>query len=170
MATATRKKKAAKKKTTSRRPKYIAKKGAMFNSEQAQILGDVIDSVFGGDVTPEQLVEYARPRTSPIHAMFEWDDSAAAEKYRFWQARSHINHVVVRFSGGDIRAYHSVRVTRSDDSEERTYLRGDIVKRSPAAAAQVVEKAKAEIKSWRDKYASYKLYFASIMDEIDKLV
>lgn len=46
-----------------------------------------------GAVGPEQLVERAKPVESPIHNLFEWDDTAAGEKYRLEQARLYIARV-----------------------------------------------------------------------------
>lgn len=36
---------------------------------------------------PAALVEAARPADSPLHPLFEWDDSEAARRYRVEQAR-----------------------------------------------------------------------------------
>lgn len=47
----------------------------------------------GGAVGPEQLVERARPNDSPIHHLFEWNDSVAGERYRLEQARLYIARV-----------------------------------------------------------------------------
>lgn len=43
-----------------------------------------------GHVTPEMLVEVARPVDHPLHNQFEWNDGIAAEKYRREQARQMI--------------------------------------------------------------------------------
>lgn len=48
-----------------------------------------------GGATPTAIVDEARPDDSPIHPWFEWDDSAAAEKYRQEQARSMVQQIVV---------------------------------------------------------------------------
>lgn len=44
----------------------------------------------------QNVVDAARPVTSPIHALFEWDDGKAAENYRLSQARRLIQIVMVR--------------------------------------------------------------------------
>lgn len=38
-------------------------------------------------IKASELVELARPKRSPIHDLFTWDDSAAAEKWRVHEAR-----------------------------------------------------------------------------------
>lgn len=41
----------------------------------------------GGDITVHDIVAEAARAKSPLHRMFEWDDTAAAQKYRLQQAR-----------------------------------------------------------------------------------
>lgn len=48
-----------------------------------------------GRLTAEQVVEEARPPSSPIHGCFEWDDSKAAESWRIEQARDLIKRVKI---------------------------------------------------------------------------
>ena len=38
-------------------------------------------------ITPELLLNTARHKRSPLHGLFDWDDSVAAEKWRTHQAR-----------------------------------------------------------------------------------
>lgn len=51
-----------------------------------------------GILTAEAVVEAAKDEASALHSQFEWDDSAAAENYRLWQARRLLN-VVVEYIG-----------------------------------------------------------------------
>ena len=46
-----------------------------------------------GAVGPAELVERARASDSPVHHLFEWDDSVAGERYRLEQARLYIARV-----------------------------------------------------------------------------
>jgi len=57
-----------------------------------------------GGLTPENIIKAARPKKSPLHAAFEWNDGKAAEQYRLQQARNIINNVeVVIISDGEER-------------------------------------------------------------------
>lgn len=49
-----------------------------------------------GKVAPSQIVEAARDENSPLHQVFEWDDTIAAQEHRLLQARQLIRTVVVR--------------------------------------------------------------------------
>jgi len=40
---------------------------------------------------PKDVVDAARPKSSPLHSQFEWDNTAAGEKYRLHQARQLIS-------------------------------------------------------------------------------
>jgi hypothetical protein len=48
-----------------------------------------------GSITPEILVNEAKKRKSPLHPIFEWDDTKAAENYRLQQARILLNNIQV---------------------------------------------------------------------------
>lgn len=48
-----------------------------------------------GSITPEILVKEAKKRNSPLHKIFEWNDSKAAENYRLQQARILLNNIQV---------------------------------------------------------------------------
>jgi hypothetical protein len=41
----------------------------------------------GGELPPRAVVDAARPKRSPLHSYFEWDDGEAAEAYRIIQAQ-----------------------------------------------------------------------------------
>jgi hypothetical protein len=140
--------------------KYRPTKGAAFNAAQAQALGETIDKL-GGHAKPEALVDAARPKSSPIHKLFEWDNTAAAEKYRVFQARNFINHleiVVIRDSGPQsTKAFHSVVITR-DKKSERGYCSLEMIVENEDLNAQVVRRALGELRYWKHKYAEYKSY------------
>ena len=49
-----------------------------------------------GCIRPSVVVNEARPKKSPLHDDFEWDDAKAAEEYRLSQARQYIRITPVR--------------------------------------------------------------------------
>lgn len=59
-----------------------------------------------GSVSPSQLIEAARPKNSPIHDAFEWDDKKAGDEYRLIQARKLIRRVEVVYGGSMERLVH----------------------------------------------------------------
>ena len=51
-------------------------------------------------VTPSMVLEAARAKDSPLHGLFVWDDTEAAEKYRLIQAGGFLRAVVKILPGG----------------------------------------------------------------------
>jgi hypothetical protein len=150
---------------------YKPARGAQYGIKQAQALGHVLENL-GEHVTPEQVVDAARPAKSPIHSMFEWNDTAAAEQHRLWQARQHISHleIVVRTESGDLetRAYHSVVIVTGDD-KQRGYSHMVDIRKSTDLSDQVIAKAFRELEGWKERYAEYKSLFGSVFAAIDKV-
>lgn len=62
-------------------------------SVPAQVVGEIVERF--PENTAENIVREARKRASPLHKLFEWDDSAAAEQFRLVQARVMISSLRV---------------------------------------------------------------------------
>ena len=50
----------------------------------------------GDEIRAEQVLELARDENTELHKCFEWDDSIAAEKYRYVQAQRVIRMLVIK--------------------------------------------------------------------------
>lgn len=119
-----------------------------------------------GVVTPTMVLDHAREAASPLHHLFEWRDSEAAEQFRLIQARRLIQSVQVQFTddGGKssqvMRAF--VNVTPSDEDEEenpavqRGYISLNRVAKNKYYAEQVVQAAYSFLLSWQRRYATLK--------------
>src|SRR2546421_688544 len=57
-----------------------------------------------GCLRPPDVVDAARPKSSPLHEHFDWDDTDAAEKWRLEQARHLIRFAiqVVEYKGSNV--------------------------------------------------------------------
>ena len=67
-------------------------------------------------LTPALVLAEATDPDSPLHALFEWNDSEAAERWRLHQARELIRSVRVVYREADdqdpaksVRAWHAIR-------------------------------------------------------------
>lgn len=151
--------------------KYRPSKGAMFDAKGAEALGRVMEKL-GEHVSPSQLVDAARPASSPIHRLFEWENGKAAEAYRIWQARNHISHleivIVSRADKTRSRAFHSVVVT-TEDTARRGYSPSPTIRKSADLSAQVIARALRELESWKAKYSQYQGIFGGVFDAIQKV-
>jgi hypothetical protein len=71
----------------------------------------------GGVLRPRDVVDTARNEKNPLHDMFEWDDSVAAEAFRRHQARQIIVKVTYapQKDAEPIQVYVSVSTDRDED-------------------------------------------------------
>ena len=78
---------------------YKTKKHYRWNAYQYKVSAETAGSVMEqiererGSVDKESFLEASRPEDSPTHAIFEWDDSVAAEKYRLTQSAECIRNI-----------------------------------------------------------------------------
>lgn len=92
-----------------------------------------------GELTPQIVVDEARPADAPLHGRFEWDDSVAGEKYRLVQAARLIRVVRIEYTSPNstekkfIRAFSSLH--ESGEPERQGYapteeiLENDVTRR-----------------------------------------
>ncbi len=77
--------------------KYYARNGSPFKGKEAQKYGErlfYISSKYKGKLTPERVIEDAKPKDSIFHNYFQWDNKKASDEWRLQQARNLINHIV----------------------------------------------------------------------------
>jgi hypothetical protein len=60
-------------------------------------------SLHGGRLTTKSVERVARNKNSPLHEYFEWDDGAAAYRWRLFQARELISSVRVVVTVDNVR-------------------------------------------------------------------
>jgi hypothetical protein len=134
---------------------YVAAKGARLSNRDADKIGKFLDKKLGdAPRTPEDVVRVAKPASSPLHAHFEWDDRTAADEYRIQQAGYllRVIEVVAPESGRTTRAYHSVII---ETTGKKAYVPARVVWAEPEYAVQVVDRARHELVSWRERYKEY---------------
>jgi hypothetical protein len=143
---------------------FKAAAGAGFSDADAERFGKFLEGKLGlgsRPVSPEAIVEAARPTRSPLHRQFTWDDTEAATRYRISEARHLVTHIVVATplaNGGQasVRAFHSVATDSVDpDVTARGYVSERVVWTHPEWSAQVVARARAELRGWQRRYATY---------------
>ena len=95
-------------------------KAGSIHKVPAQVAGETCDRLANSDggLTPQRMVDDARPEDSPMHEEFEWDDRIAGEKYRIEQARAVIRHIVVVRS--DIQTERELKLVLDNSDEVET--------------------------------------------------
>lgn len=107
-----------------------------------------------GVLTAQNVVSYAKDKSSALHSQFDWDNKSAGNKYRLWQARQLIAlHVdVVEEDTSPVRAYVSLSSDRGKGGYRSTK---DVMKR-PAWREQLLSDAIREMERFRERYQSLK--------------
>jgi hypothetical protein len=117
--------------------------------------------------TPKALVEYARPKDSPLHSQFEWNDKVGGEAFRELQAASMIRSVrLISETGKSGPAYVSIRLTEDGN---RGYVPVKTAMDSEVGRAMVLQEAKAYLVGGRHRYA-FLTEYAGVWQAIDEAV
>ena len=125
----------------------------------AQQVGEHMEELdkIHGEITPQIMVDDARPAEALMHPLYDWDDFRAAEKYRCYQAKKiRSNLIVVKVEKPNIEigkqtpvcAFISVK-----PRNESASYRPTMVAMSDEKTREIVlENAKAELRSFDMKY------------------
>ena len=145
-------------------------------SERQQEIAEQLSAVeqkFGA-LTPQNIVDYSRPADSPLHEYFEWDDAAAAEKYRLQQARLLIHKVYVvaedeKEPQAKVRYYHSVETSGDDESPNQQYMSVVRIMSDDALRVQMLNNAKRDMATFASKYRHLN-ELADLIGEMEQLL
>lgn len=156
-------------------PGYQAKAGSRLSGDAVQRLGAAVDKLNrGAGATPEALVELARDPASAIHQDFEWDDEAAALKYRLQQARYYLRSIVVEWVTEEgealqVRAFNPVYTDGTGDV--RWSSMRDVVERDGEVQV-LLARAQDELRAFRKKYKGLRVVAEAVkmMQTIDGFV
>ena len=140
-------------------------------SVPASTVGKIFEKIEkkNGSVTNKSVLDSARPESSPIHKVFEWDDDVAAEKYRLSQAGQLIRNLVIATESAEssepimVRAFVDV-----SEKREGSYIGVVHAFSEEETRERVLSDAIRELNSFRKKYSNYQ-EFSKIFSEIDKL-
>lgn len=106
-----------------------------------------------GVIRPADVVDAARDEKSPLHSLFNWDDSEAAHQYRLLQARNvlRVYVVVEEASGSNVRAF--VSLTSDRNKEGGGYRALADVLTDDALRDQMLRDALTQLQNMRKKYS-----------------
>lgn len=134
-------------------------------------VADAIRSVAeDGIIAPEKVVLAAKPKNSPLHDFFDWDDGDAAFQWRLHQARNLIR-VVVEVEELPDKTFRDVRVfvsLSSDRNKDGGYRIMAEVLTDEERIKEMLEDVLRELMGFRNKYKMLK-ELASVFKAIDKL-
>jgi hypothetical protein len=133
-------------------------------------LRDQLQAVYDqhGQLTPSVVVEEARDPDHPLHSRFEWDDSAAGERWRRHQAHELIQSVRVSYKARsgeprDVRAFHAVRGDSGHGYEPvEKVIRDDIMTKI------LMQDMQREWKSLKRRYDQFQEFFEMVREDLDE--
>lgn len=133
-----------------------------------EVIDEIVSIQENEGLTPENLLDQAKNKSSPLYNLFEWDNNRAGNLWRLQQARVLINEVKVVVNDKTMYAFENVSVTVKDsDASQREYMPIDKIYENPTLREQIVNRALGEVSYWREKYATYN-ELGNIFNEIDK--
>jgi hypothetical protein len=112
----------------------------------------------GGFYQPQDIVDESRPDEAPLHPVFEWDDSIAAEAYRVDQARYIIRGIVVQTMNGPDEPHIRpiVSIVKDDDEGRRAhfYTATFSALEEPDLREQILANALRDAQAFCNKYSN----------------
>lgn len=138
----------------------------------ANIVGQEIQDIENkkGSVTKQDLVDRAREKSNPMHDLFEWDDTVAAEKYRCKQAGDILCNlkIVVEGDGQQVsRAW--VNIEKVAPNCTARYVNVEVAMKDEGAKTTVFENALRELENFKRKYENLH-ELETLFIEINKLI
>ena len=104
-----------------------------------------------GYISAASVVEVSRPSNAPLHCCFEWDNNAAAEKWREQQARVMIkNLVTVEITDDKRESVKTFVHVAADDNKGYKLL--NVALHSENDREYVLKAAKRELAAFMEKY------------------
>lgn len=147
--------------------KYLWSKGVPLGKKVAAQFGEALERVrqkVGDSFEAAHVVDEARPKTSPIHRLFEWDNAVAAEKFRQDQARGYIRALVVIVGDHDERPMPAAVSFGSGDG----YVDTEAALSSSDMRAMMLARALAEARQWRARYNTLR-ELAGVFEALDRV-
>jgi len=136
--------------------------------KDAVVFGRELERIKKGDGwTTASIVSEARPKTSPIHHMFEWNDKVAGNKYRESQARVYVQHLTVEIISNTGAREMPVAVSFRTGAKNEGYTATETVMSNTELRERLIAQALDEVEVWRRRYR-YLNELAAVFEEVDK--
>lgn len=145
---------------------FLPKDGSQINRATAVLLGSTFVRLKkAGILTPQALVDDARPVRAPTHKLFEWNDEVAGEKWRLQQASHYLRSVRTVMKSGEkeveVRAVSTLRDGAGYDFTHR-------ILKDKARRPKLLQQALGELSAFRRRWEHLE-ELAEVFAAIDKL-
>lgn len=145
------------------------------NEIDVQTAGEELEKIRqkqGGAFQNEHVLEAAKKKNNPLHPAFEWNDSAAGEKYRLAQASMLVRAIVIRDESpgrkDPVRAF--VKVQPNSRGNGITTI--EAAMQDVDSRDYVLQQALNQLRVWRRKWAALNEYADAnpIVQNVDKAI
>lgn len=131
---------------------FLARKHSHLSDRDAEKIGKYLHKKFGDSgVTPEQFVDAARPKSSPLHDYIEWVADEGLRQWQLQQARMCLNSIEVVIVEDDTE-YERTRLYEVVVRDgERSYTPILVIKGDPDLSDQVRARFARDIAALEDR-------------------
>lgn len=139
--------------------------GMRFNADPQKVYEEI--NSIGEKYTPEEILEKAKDSSTELHKCFEWDDTKAAENWRKQTARVICCslQVVVEKEEAQPTTYRLIQ----HDKSEMAYKPVVLTVRNNDEYSRLLNQAKAELKSFKNRYQKI-VELQAVIEEIDRVI
>lgn len=116
----------------------------------ATICANEIEQI-GDNVTPQQIVEFAKDESTELHKCFTWDNTEAAEKYRLHEARMVVINLVVVKQTQEEKQPVPIRLFYKTDEKEG-YKPTQLIIKNESEYEKLLERVRKELQAFQMKY------------------
>lgn len=158
---------------------FVRKAGFHLRSD-AQVVGEVCYELEKqGRLTPKDLVAASRPKNAPLHNEFEWNDTAAAAKYREVQAGYIIRSVAIKVSevATDVEELKLRLTSKAKEPVARFFHAVDLdglgydsletIGNDPDKTDRLLRLCMKDLRNFRDKYCILRSVLPDLFSSID---
>ena len=125
-----------------------------------------------GTLTPNLVVEAAKPKNHPLHDRFEWDDKVAGHQFRLVQAAKMIRSVKVVYREGteteEPRSVRAFPAVRAEQGTPAAYMPVEDVAADPELSALVLREMEREWKQLHRRYGHLQEFIALVEASLDE--
>lgn len=148
--------------------KYKFRPNSPYKDDDADAIGKFLEQKFPDKkFNSRDVVEIARPKNSPIHDYFEWDDTIAAERYRIRQAQQLVAALYIEITDSSItKAYEALRI---EDVKDNVFVDQKTIETDVYLTDQVIQIAYKQLIHWKLKNEKYRDVFGGVLDAIEDL-
>ncbi len=138
----------------------------LFKADPEKVYREI--NSIGESYTAESIVRFAEDPKSELHKCFEWDDEAAAEKFRIAQARQICCNLVVTVTREE-KPPVQIRVISNSGEYDQVYRSTVLTIKNNDQYLKLLEQAKTELIQFKKRYKTI-TELKSLFDEIDQLI